>query len=488
MSVISALLIRFITGLHPYSGWNSPPMYGDYEAQRHFMEIAFNLPVGQWYTYDPEYWGLDYPILTALHSYAMGYVSHLINPQWTSLYESRGYESSQHKLFMRWTVVLSDLLFYFVPTLLLIKSVDSKVRSNLLLVLLLQPSLIVIDHGHFQYNCVMLGLTLLAICLILKERVITGSICYCLAIGYKHMALYYSLAFFSYLLGKCLSRGFNRGTLLLALLGVSVIGTFGAMMLPLCLYGNDKGCIQSVLQMFSRLFPLHRGLFEDKVANFWCAMNVVIKFREIFRVDQLFKLAALMTLIGCIPSCLYACRLPTPRNFIYCLCCVSLSFFMFSFQVHEKSILLPLLPIMCLLVVERDAPSTIGFIEFFSIVSMFSMWPLLKREGLGVAFVGLILIFVSVLGFPSLRVKGLRLLSGPVYTLFVVLVLAEFNIQPPMRYPDLFVVLNVVLSFCCFALSYLYLHLRMFNCPVDSVLQRLDSVLLTQKPDEKKVK
>ena len=29
-------------------GFIKPPMHGDFEAQRHWMEITFNLPVKQW--------------------------------------------------------------------------------------------------------------------------------------------------------------------------------------------------------------------------------------------------------------------------------------------------------------------------------------------------------------------------------------------------------------------------------------------------------
>lgn len=54
----------------------------------------------------------------------------------------------------------------------------------------------------------------------------------------------------------------------------------------------------------------------------------------------------------------------------------SLAFFLFSFQVHEKSILLPLLPVT-LLVLEEPVATTI-----FTNVAMFSMFPLLKREDL----------------------------------------------------------------------------------------------------------
>ena len=32
-----------------------------------------------------------------------------------------------------------------------------------------------------------------------------------------------------------------------------------------------------VWQVIHRMFPFKRGLFEDKVSNFWCATNLIIK-------------------------------------------------------------------------------------------------------------------------------------------------------------------------------------------------------------------
>lgn len=55
-------------------GFNTPPMHGDLEAQRHWMEITIHLPMSQWYLYDLQYWGLDYPPLTAYHSWLLGKV------------------------------------------------------------------------------------------------------------------------------------------------------------------------------------------------------------------------------------------------------------------------------------------------------------------------------------------------------------------------------------------------------------------------------
>lgn len=53
-------------------GMAAPPMHGDFEAQRHWMEITKHLPVREWYWHELEWWGLDYPPLTAYHSWVLG--------------------------------------------------------------------------------------------------------------------------------------------------------------------------------------------------------------------------------------------------------------------------------------------------------------------------------------------------------------------------------------------------------------------------------
>ena len=65
-------LFRWVVGYWGYSGFNVPPMFGDFEAQRHWMELTNHLPVSMWYFYDLPYWGLDYPPLTAYHSWLCG--------------------------------------------------------------------------------------------------------------------------------------------------------------------------------------------------------------------------------------------------------------------------------------------------------------------------------------------------------------------------------------------------------------------------------
>ena len=48
--ILSAMTVRYLVSLHPHSGESTPPMYGDYEAQRHWMEIAISVRsrIGIW--------------------------------------------------------------------------------------------------------------------------------------------------------------------------------------------------------------------------------------------------------------------------------------------------------------------------------------------------------------------------------------------------------------------------------------------------------
>lgn len=40
-------------------GRGKPPMFGDFEAQRHWMEVTLHRPLGEWYTYAEDWWLLD---------------------------------------------------------------------------------------------------------------------------------------------------------------------------------------------------------------------------------------------------------------------------------------------------------------------------------------------------------------------------------------------------------------------------------------------
>lgn len=278
------LAIRAIISQYDYSGHKTPPMFGDYEAQRHWQEITVGLPVKYWYenstANDLLYWGLDYPPLTAYHSWTMGKVANSINPNFTALGESRGFESAEHKTFMRMSVLLVDLLVYIPSVIFMTTAVschskaDALTAISHLIVAMIYPGQILIDNGHFQYNNFSLGLALFAVGLLFHDKIVLAAVSFSLALNYKQMELYHALPFFAYMFGLCLKKRTFFGKIYdIAKLGLAVIFVFGLLWSP-WLASKD-----SFLQVVHRIFPLQRGVFEDKVSNFWCSANVIFKLR-----------------------------------------------------------------------------------------------------------------------------------------------------------------------------------------------------------------
>jgi len=178
-------------------------------------------------------------------------------------------------------------------------------------------------------------------------------------------------------------------------LGAVTIGSLAILFLP---FLPPFAPPRAILDPVTRIFPFSRGLFEDKVANFWCFSNVVLKWRNIAGRGTLVKLSTLFTAAGFAPAVLgllrtgYALRIqeaqvPAPSTtsgvsntaetasstgaegdngqgdeasaiepgpvfslLLFSMLTSSISFFLFSFQVHEKTILVPLLPLTLIMV------------------------------------------------------------------------------------------------------------------------------------------
>ncbi|KAG0501203.1 hypothetical protein HPP92_001275 [Vanilla planifolia] len=390
--VLFAALVRVLISLGPYSGEGTPPMYGDYEAQRHWMEITLHTPALEWYRSTSDnnlsYWGLDYPPLTAYQSLAHAFLVNSSCPESLTLFSSLGFESYKSKILMRWTVLSSDILVFFPAAVWFVHVYNKRFGGSggewsapwLLAMILLNPCLILIDHGHFQYNCISLGLTLGAVAAILSGHDFIASALFSLAINHKQMSLYYAPAFFSYLLGKCMKR--KNWILEVAKLGLVVIGTFILVWLPY-LYS-----MEAAKEVLYRLAPFERGIYEDYVANFWCSTSPLIKWKKLFSISdsKLFCLCA--TIFAFLPSCYQQIKAPSDHSFIHAMLNSSFAFYLFSYQVHEKSILLPLLPANML---AQQEPFLYRQLVYCGLLSLF---PLLFRDGLILQYIVLLALFV----------------------------------------------------------------------------------------------
>lgn len=254
---------------------------------------------------------------------------------------------------------------------------------------------------------------------------------------------------FAYLLGKCFYLGPAAGLRHLIHIGLVTLAAFALLFGPFLAAG-----VPVFLQSLHRIFPFARGLFEDKVANAWCALNVVVKLRDLASVASLAKLALIATLLAVLPGIVGLVWVsweagrrrreeragrdgkgkgkeragvaaageepdevapPTAILLPHALFTSSMAFFLFSFQVHEKSILLSLMP-LTLLIGGREA----GFSRLdwewavlLNNVGVFSMWPLLKKDGLGLEYAVLTVLWNWAVGYNpfALRASFVKLLS-----------------------------------------------------------------------------
>jgi len=132
-----------------------------------------------------------------------------------------------------------------------------------------------------------------------------------------------------------------------------------------------------------------------------------------------------------MPANIHQIRQPSTKGFLYCMFNSASAFFLFSFQVHEKSILMPLLP-LGLLVLEEPV-----LYQLLCAVACFSMFPLLEKDGLGTAYIAVLLLFAGLARRPYTDSRDghatsfVRLLVGTSLSLMAVLHVARLLLPPP---------------------------------------------------------
>lgn len=199
------------------------------------------------------------------------------------------------------------------------------------------------------------------------------------------------------------------------------------------------------------------------------------------------KICIICTLVATIPSLLSLSWKPTKIKFLYSLFNVSLSFFLFSFQVHEKTILITALSAILLF------PFDPFMVFWFLQTSTFSMLPLLHKDQLTLPFIGLsgaYLMFTQISAsgflpkFDKSFVKGLMFLGEgqdswlekllvPCFWISmigqIVLTILFLHVKPPQHLPFLFPLFISAFSCCHFVFFYLYFNVAQMTSKVVKV-------------------
>lgn len=154
------------------------------------------------------------------------------------------------------------------------------------------------------------------------------------------------------------------------------------------------------------------------------------------------------TLICIAPGLWPLWKSPTRRSLVLATANSAWAFFLFSFQVHEKTVLVPLFPTTLL---SFDPAFNEDWINAINLVATFSLWPLLQKDGLAVQYTVVLSIW-----FWSMSARQ-TYLSLTNFSLLVVIAfhVLEHIVTIPGK-PDLWTVLNVMACTPVFGCAYLW--------------------------------
>ncbi|KAJ6789837.1 hypothetical protein PWT90_08700 [Aphanocladium album] len=372
----------------------------DFEVHRNWLAITNSLPLSEWYYEDTSQWTLDYPPFFAYFEWLMSQVARLADPAMVRVFNLE-HDSWQTVYFQRTTVVVTELLLAYALQLFVESSPlgSRRAAQAAALSILLSPGLLIIDHIHFQYNGFMYGILVLSLVLARSKDALLGSgLAFAALLCFKHIYVYLAPAYFVFLLrAYCLSPKsiFSIRIVNCIKLGGGIVAIVAAALGPFA-------ALKQMPQLLSRLFPFARGLCHAYWApNVWALYSFAdralivlaprlgldikadalqsvtrglvgdtsfavlpeISARTCFALTLLFQLLPLIKLFA----------QPTWENFIGATTLCGYASFLFGYHVHEKAILLVIIPFSLIALRDRRHLSTFRPLAVAGHVSLFPL-------------------------------------------------------------------------------------------------------------------
>ncbi|KIK65371.1 glycosyltransferase family 57 protein [Collybiopsis luxurians FD-317 M1] len=370
----------------------------DFEVHRNWLAITHSLPISQWYYDTTSEWTLDYPPFFAYFEKILSIPASFIDPRIVDL-NNLNYNSWSVIVYQRSTVIMTELLLGAALIKFIRSAVDPPTQRIISASLFLHPGFLIIDHIHFQYNGFLFGILLWSILMARNGKKLASGILFAVLLNFKHIYMYFAPAYFIYLLRSfCLSPSGQLEIKNFLSLANAVIAVFVASLAPFALMGQMQ-------QLISRLFPFTRGLNHAYWApNAWAlvtaADRVLLKYVKSSGKDIPINLAGVTstsrglvgdTVFAVLPNIkplhtftitialqsIILIKLwfhPTYKSFLTALTLCGYSSYLFGWHVHEKAVLLILVP-LSLLAAERHAYFRTFVIATVS--GVFSLFPLL---------------------------------------------------------------------------------------------------------------
>ncbi|KAF9452438.1 glycosyltransferase family 57 protein [Macrolepiota fuliginosa MF-IS2] len=394
----------------------------DFEVHRNWLAITHSLPLSKWYYDTTSEWTLDYPPFFAYFEKLLSIPAYFIDPKIVDL-SNLNYDSWSVIAYQRTTVILSELVLGAVLIKFTRSAIDTPTQRIISASIFLHPGFLIVDHIHFQYNGLLFGILLWSIFMARQGNKLASGILFAVLLNFKHIYMYLAPAYFIYLLRSfCMTPAGQPEIKNFVSLANAVIGVFLASFGPFLLMGQ-------IPQVLSRLFPFTRGLNHAYWApNFWALVTaldrVLLRFVERTGIDiSINESGVASTSRGLVGDTIFAAipnvkpihtfivtlafqsiilvklwRNPTYKSFLTALTLCGYTSFLFGWHVHEKAVLLFLVP-LSLLAAERHA----YFRTFIlcSVAGIFGLFPLIFTPGESIikvlySIVWLVLVYVPL--------------------------------------------------------------------------------------------
>lgn len=374
----------------------------DFEVHRNWLAITHSKSYGEWYSdgASASEWTLDYPPLFAWFEWALSQCGALVDPGMVNV-ENLGYESDATIVFQRLTVIITEIVLV-LGVLFAMHGTSSSKKALAVFLVAAHPGLYIVDHIHFQYNGMLLGLLVFSIYFATYGNDVLATATFTVLLCMKHLFLYVAPAFGAYYLGLLWDLPLGQSVTLFSKLSVVAVSVLAVSFGPFI----GKGMLP---QIISRLFPIQRGLVHAYWApNFWAlyagfdkGLSIILprigmeRFVSITKANLTGGLVGvssfsvlpevtspmtfIITVCAMIPALFHIIRRPFPGTLVETVVYCSLCSFLFGYHVHEKAILMTLIPMAIMVAKARHGDRMAGSYIFLTTIGTYSLFPLLTE-------------------------------------------------------------------------------------------------------------
>ncbi|SCV06180.1 LANO_0H23860g1_1 [Lachancea nothofagi CBS 11611] len=401
----------------------------DFDVHRNWLAITNKLPLKEWYFESTSQWTLDYPPFFAYFEWILSqFVSKAVREDGCLDIVAVGKFGFPTVLFQRLTVIASEVMLFVVLQIYINKSQMAERSANFVVAssIVLSPGFLMIDHIHFQYNGFLFAILIASILAAKHQRYLLCGFFFTTALCFKHIFLYLAPSFFVFLLrvyvldfSNFQFKSYNDLISIVQWKNLFKLGSVVLSVLAVCF----APFVRDWSQVLKRLFPFSRGLTHAYWApNFWALYSLLDKVLTLIILkvpcvhgfltqfiapplipatieeinwkiqqynvgtkglvqDVYFvilpqiqpKLTFFLTLFYQILAVIPVLFSPSFKRFVGSLTLCGFASFLFGWHVHEKAIMLVIIPFSFLVTSDRRLLTPFHLLVSAGYVSLFPL-------------------------------------------------------------------------------------------------------------------